>query len=250
MARSSKSFTAPYCDRSAAVRIPVSGLASEGTGKTASPGDRETLAAGSEHAEQAARAEQGVHRLRRHVEHVLAVVQDEQHPAAVKMLHHRVQDRLAGCMDDADGRRDRRRDVGRIGQRAQVDEPQPLRELIEQLAGGLDRQACLADAAGAGEGDERRGGEHALGLCDLPLATNEGRELAGKVVRTGVQRPRRSELSDEARGHDLVETLRGGQILELVLAEVEERDAVRKLVAGEIMRRPREEDLALRGPRT
>ena len=58
---------------------------------------------------------------------------------------------------------------------AQVDEPDSLVELVEQLAGDLDRQARLTDPTGTGQGQQRRGSEGPFRLRDLRLAADEGR---------------------------------------------------------------------------
>src|SRR4029077_2922433 len=59
-----------------------------------------------------------------------------------------------------------------------------------------------------------------------------------------LERPQRRELARQPGDHELGESLRARQVLEPVLAEVAERDAVRKLVLDQLARRLREQRLA------
>ncbi len=127
--------------------------------------------------------------------------------------------------------------------RTQVHEPHAFGELVEHLAGELHREAGLANASGPGEGDERRGGEDLLRLGYLPLAPHEGGELPRKVVRSRVDGPQGRKVSFEAGSRDLVELLRCGEVLELVLAEVHQAHLVGELAAREVSGRLAQQDL-------
>ena len=111
------------------------------------------------------------------------------------MVNDPFQDWLTGRRHDADRGGDRRHHEVRIGQHPEIDEPDSFVELVKQLAGDLDRQACLPDASRAGEGQQRRGRQDAFRIADLPLPADERGALAREVVRTRVQRPQRRELA-------------------------------------------------------
>ena len=63
--------------------------------------------------------------------------------------------RLAGLLGDLECLRERRREVGRTSGRER-DEEGTVVERIDSLTCGLEREACLPDTAGAGEGDDGR----------------------------------------------------------------------------------------------
>ena len=62
--------------------------------------------------------------------------------------------------------------------------------------------------------------------CQLALAPDQRRRLDGQVRRPVLERPQRRELVRQPGDHELGEPLRARQVLEPVLAEVAQRDAV------------------------
>lgn len=70
-----------------------------------------------------------------------------------------------------------------VAQGGQIDEPDPIGELRRQLGGDLHGQACLAAAAGAGEGEEPGGDQQVLDLGHLAHASDEAVDLGGQVMR-------------------------------------------------------------------
>ena len=59
------------------------------------------------------------------------------------------------AIDQPDGAGDRRQDERGIAEVGQLDEAGAVGELVAHLVGNVERQAGLADAAGAGQRDER-----------------------------------------------------------------------------------------------
>ena len=55
-------------------------------------------------------------------------------------------------------------------------------EVVRSRMGDLDRQACLADAAGAHQGDEPRRRDPLAHLAHLLLAPDEARERMGRAA--------------------------------------------------------------------
>ena len=153
---------------------------------------------------------------------VLEVVEDEQR-APVGIVGLREAERLQG---------DRQHEV-RIGQCCERDEMHPVGELVQELGGDLERETRLARAAGAGDGHEPDAPEQILDLELLDHASDE-RMRRLRQVRS-VEAPERRKRAEP----QLVDALRAGQVLQAVLAEID--DLV--LVDEQVARRVREENL-------
>ena len=102
------------------------------------------------------------------VEHVLAVVEDEQRVVVGERGDQREVDRRGPLLGNADRLGDRRGDHRRVGQVDQVDEPDAVAAGRGELGGDAEREPGLADAARTGRGDhavlgERRGQRRPLG---------------------------------------------------------------------------------------
>ena len=108
--------------------------------------------AGHEDAAQWRRGRQLGH-LRRGVEHVLEVVEDQQHPP----LPHefpQADRRRDALLRHAQRAGDRRRHPGRIGDPLEPHEEHPVREVLEHRVARGERQPRLAGAARAGEREQ------------------------------------------------------------------------------------------------
>ena len=89
-----------------------------------------------------------------------------------------------------------------------------------ELRGRLDREARLAAAAGPGQRDEPRAvAEEGDDLLQLACAADEHRRRPWQVRAR--DRLQRREVGPQPAERELVETLRPGEVLEQVLAEVE-----------------------------
>jgi hypothetical protein len=113
---------------------------------------------------------------------------------------------------------DRLRDEGGVAERGEPNPEDARLVLGDEGRGGLERKAGLARAAGAGQGEQARAlldpGEH---LMELALPADEGARRAREVrVRDRLERR-------EAAFPELEDGNRLGDVLEPVLAEVEER---------------------------
>src|SRR5262249_37675229 len=79
-----------------------------------------------------------------------------------------------------------------VTDRCEVDKVDPIREAVSQAGGRCEGQAGLADAAGAGEGDEVYGRvmQQRLDVRDLTLTADERRGWAWEVDGQGRHRGR------------------------------------------------------------
>ena len=120
--------------------------------------DAERLAAGGDHARCRVGAQQRLGHLRRGLDHMLAIV-EHQHEL---LRAQRVRDRERRCRARSKFEPERgcdgNRDQLRVGQRHQLDGPNPIGKSRQQVPCGRKAEPGLADAAGAGQGDEAVGG--------------------------------------------------------------------------------------------
>ena len=152
------------------------------------------------------------------IEDVLAVVEDDQEPAADERLGDAVRHAEAGLGGDAQRGRDRIGHGRGIADRSQLHQPDPVRELVRQGGGDLKCEAGLADATDAGQGHEPVR-VHQLGqLRHLELAPDEARGLRREVARRRVERAERGEVGVA----DLPEVLGRAQVLQAMGSEVAE----------------------------
>ena len=244
-ARSMKSATASYCESDAIVgqvrrvgqverRHRVLVLAREVDGD---PARDEQL--------QLRRGREQVGRRGRRLDEVLEVVEDEQEPLLGEEALEALGDGSGAGLAEPERLRDRGQDERGVGDRRERDEEDALREVLDQLGGGLEREPGLARAARAGERQQA----HVVPpkpLGDrghLALAADQRRGLDGQVRRPVLERAQRRELVRQPVDHELREPLRPRQVLEPVLAEVAQRDPVGQLVLDQLARRLRDQHL-------
>ena len=176
-------------------------------------GELEALARGDEERDARARLPEPRDLDRDAGQEVLAVVDHEQAPLAGERRSDRIHRRLVGLDTERPG--ERRRDEVRIAQRCERLPREPVGELLGGLGRRLEREAGLAAAAGAGEGDQPGPTrEQPRDLRDLGAPADEGRGGDGEV-RT-MDRPQRREVPLS----ELVQADRLGEVLQPLLAEV------------------------------
>ena len=133
----------------------------------------------------------------------------------------------------------------RIGSRAT--KKTPSGKSSEARGRELERQPGLAGPARAGQRQQPGRGQQAGRLLELGVAPDERRQLGRQVVRPGVERPERREVGRQAVGDDLDDAHRRAQVLEPVLAEVAQRDAVDRAVHEQVAGQAGRQDLAAVG---
>ncbi len=180
---------------------------------------------------------QDVSHERRRGNHLLEVVEDEQHGVLADEIQEPLERRALAGFQEADRGDDGRGDELRLGHRIERDEEHAIGELLGDLGGDLEAESGLAGAAGSGQRQESRSFEEGPGGLDLAIAPDEARQLGRQVVRGGVERAQGREVGRQPGDHQLVETLRSGQVLQAALAEVPQRDALGQRMLDEYERR-------------
>ena len=162
---------------------------------------------------------------RRGLDDLLEVVDEGEQP----LVRHVLDQSVVG----ADRVSDRALDESGIAECLQRNPEDPVWELLDRLGRELERQPGLAASAGARERDQAMLANELTRLLELALPPDERIRLDREV------RPIEGLERRKIRVPELVETLRGGEVLEAMVAEVEEvRCGVEQLP-----RRLREENL-------
>ena len=129
----------------------------------------------------------------------------------------------SGRLAHAQGRGDGRLHQRRVAQRGEVDEPDAVRVAVSDVTRDRQREARLAAAARAGQGDDAALDEIGADRLDLLRPTDEARDLA-RQVRGDVERPERARVVGDA-GHDQpVERRRVFEVLDRPQPIVDELD--------------------------
>ena len=186
---------APYCSSCSSVGTAApaasgAGTGSGGTGTSCSPVKLEHGAAGDQDLHLRRGTEEVSHDGRR-AEHVLEVVQQEQHHLVAQIPLHAVEERVRPGFSDPQGGGNRRRDQRHIAEGRQVNHPDAVWEGVEQRAGSMQREAGLAHAARTGERDQAHiAAPHERDDApEFMFAPNEGITLhrqVGAVLRPSV----------------------------------------------------------------
>ena len=166
--------------------------------------------------------------VRRDGEDVLEVVEQQQHALLVDVLGDPV-----GCPQ---GPPDRRQNERWFAEGRKRNPEDPIDEVVDELSRNLERQARLAAAAGAGQGEQADIlASHEFDRPRHLAAPADQRSRLGGQVRR-IERAKRREVGSS----QLVEALRLAQVLESVATEV----AHRTIHLGKRKRLLGEDDLA------
>ena len=139
-------------------------------------GDPERLARRGQDPDPGRRADEGGDRPGGRRQELLQVVEDEQQAAAGEVRLYELGGRPVGLLGDPQYSCDRRRDERRVADRRELDEHPAVGEPVDDPFGDADREARLAGAARAGEGDDPRAGEEVRDRGDLGCAPDKCRE--------------------------------------------------------------------------
>ena len=116
----------------------------------------------------------------------------------------------------------------RIADRSQRHEEHAVLESLADLGCDLQAEAGLAGAARPGQGQQAVCLQELESFSQLPVTAHEAGELGGQIVGRVVERFQSRELGRQALDLQLKDLLRLGQILQPVLAQVEQSDPFRK----------------------
>jgi hypothetical protein len=139
--------------------------------------DPQRLPAGGQHAQVARRPQQPVGELGDGVDQVLAVVQQEQHTPAGKVLGQHVGGRPAGLLDQAERAGDGLGQQRLVAEPVELDQPHPAGEGPAVLPGDAQREPRLADPAHPGHRHQTGGRQQPLHLGHLVAAADEAGQL-------------------------------------------------------------------------
>ncbi len=132
-----------------------------------------------------------------------------------------------------------------VGDRGQLNQPDPVTGPVEQLSGHLQAQPGLTAPPSPGQRDQPRGLDQSPDFAQLPVASDERRQLGREIVRQRgtAQRAQRRELGLQAGRVQLEEPFRTSQVFQPVGTKVPERRARRKGVPHQGGRRLRQQHL-------
>ena len=135
-----------------------------------------------------------------------------------------------------------------IGDRCQVDVPDPVGELAGYIGGDLYGEACLARTARAGQRDEPVVAQRLADVVHLRLAPNKTRQWCRKALDgKGIGGAQWCKVVVQVGVAELHHAFGAGQIAQRMGAQVGERDPLRELVDDKWFRRTREHGLAAVG---
>jgi hypothetical protein len=144
-------------------------------------GNAERLTAGGDDLDASATREQCIDQLDHCIDHVLAVVEHDQHALLGQASGKpRCQIRF-GLLADAEGGRHHRRHARRVLQRREIDEPDAVRKLMALLLRQLQRQPRLAATADTGQRQKPRVLQQARAVRQRRFATDKAGSLLREV---------------------------------------------------------------------
>ena len=109
--------------------------------------DTKVLATGRQDLELWPGLQQLRHQFGAGLHQVFAIVEDQQQSPVLREFHQRLDDRMPGFFLHAEDKSNRLRHEPRIGERRQLDEPDAIGKIVQDLGRELLRQTRLADPA-------------------------------------------------------------------------------------------------------
>ena len=175
---------------------------------------------------------------------MLAVVEDEEQAAVPEIFHQGFDDRPARGFLDPQHARHGLRHEARVVHGCELDQPDAIREFVDQIGADLQRKPALSDAAHAEQGQEPELHEQLLHFAQLGLAADERRELVRQVVGRRLERTQRRELVPQARVQELVEGFGRSKIAQADRAELAQPHLLRQAAAHHARHRVRKQHLS------
>src|SRR5439155_18533405 len=145
--------------------------------------------------------------------HLLEVVEEKQHLLPVYLAFELLEQRSRASLPQADGpSRDRKRRL-QVAARSEVDEVDPVLELLAEVGRRLQGEAGLAAAARAHEREQAGLGQPSLDLFELVLPSDEAVESGREVAGRGAERLEGRKRLRQSGGDDLPEMVAISQAL-------------------------------------
>ena len=176
-------------------------------------------------------------------DHLLEVVEHDQHALGADVVDEALDRRATAAIRQHEGLRDRRGHQLRVADGCQLDEPHAVGVVAQSASGDLEAEARLPGAARPGEGQQAVIRQQSADGVDLRVAAEERRQAGRKVVRRRVEGADRGEVVQQPTDDELPEALRMLEVLEPVLAEVAQLDAVGEGVLHQRAGRVRQQHL-------
>ena len=145
-------------------------------------GNAERLPAGGEDVQVGAGVQEVLDEDGARIDQMLTVVEHEQQSSRRQVVAENAGQRPSGLLPYLESSGHGLCHQGRIGQRRQLDQPDPVVEDLHQLAGRDQREPGLSRAARAGQADQSVLPEQTSDLGELRLAADEAADLRGQVV--------------------------------------------------------------------
>ena len=178
------------------------------------------------------------------VEHLLEVVEDEEHlPFSQVVLEDLVHRSLPPFLPQPERGGDRWKHQHRISHGRQVHEEDTIGESGRRSRSDLDAESRLARSSRAGQRDEPALREERRRPGDLVFPAHERGEL-GRQADGNLEAPDRWELGGEALDHQVEQVLGVGQILQPMHAQAADRHPLGQVVLDQTSRRVRDDDLS------
>ena len=206
-------------------------------------GDAERFLRRRQHPQPRCGGKQGIDHRRGRIDHMLAVVDDQQHGLVAHAARQQVQWRELARRLDAQRRRGRAGDQRRVCNRRELDHPHAIDVMVEPLRASVLREPSLADAASTGERHQPARVEQLSNLCEFAFPADKGRRRMRQVRASRVAYAERREVAAQAGHVDLVHADRLRWVVERVRAEHSQRMQVVPLGHDELRRGRRQQDL-------
>jgi hypothetical protein len=130
-------------------------------------------------------------------------------------------------------------------ERAQVDEPDAIGEVLQDVGGDLQGETGFPHAAGTGDGQQADSiaPEEVDHIGYLLFPAKKRCRLQGQIIGAGRERPDREEVGRQTGMEQLEDPLGSVQIAQRMFTEVAQSGSWRQCVPGKILGGEREEDL-------
>ncbi len=147
-----------------------------------------------------------------------------------QLLDQRLGRAAAGMLDQPQGSHHSRCDRLALGQRAELDQPNPVGLGSHGIGGKLDREPGLARSTGADQGQQPAAAAQAGQLGERQVTADERCQLGRQVGQAAIERPDRTRVRGRLFVHQLVDALGPDQVVQPVLAVVDQADTGREAV--------------------
>src|SRR5215471_16552953 len=178
-----------------------------------------------------ARLQKFLRQLGARLQHMFAIVEDDQQLPVSDVLSERLDHRPSRSVSDAEHEGHDLGHEASVRHMRQFHEPYAVGITFEHIGSDLQRQTRLADAARTDQRHQARARQQLLDVRKFLLASDERGHLLREIVRCRFERPQRGKMLLQSRMHDLVEALGAREIAQPHGAQVAQRNALWQTIA-------------------